>query len=100
MLGHTTTRISRTVADDQLSTSLLAQMLPLRIRDPMNLDDFMSYTAEANTEIEALNATALPSKYVDDGFLFSAQDSSDFTELESTREGVINSSKRSASRAK
>lgn len=93
VLGRTTTRRSRIDADDQLNTSLLAQMHQLRIRDPMDLDDFVCCTAEADTEMEALTATALLSEEADAGFLFTAQessDSSDFAESESTSEGVIN----------
>lgn len=90
VLGRTTTRRSRIDADDQLNTSLLAQMHQLRIRDPMDLNDFICCTAEADTEMEALTATALLSEEADAGFLFTAQESSDFAESESTSEGVIN----------
>nr|CCA26796.1 AlNc14C416G11486 [Albugo laibachii Nc14] len=89
VLGRTITRRSRIDDDDQLNTSLLAQMHQLRLRDPRDLNDFIRCAAEADKEMEALTATALLSEEADAGFLFTAQESSDFPGSESTSEGVI-----------
>nr|CCA18681.1 conserved hypothetical protein [Albugo laibachii Nc14] len=90
VLGRATTRRSRIDADDQLNNSLLAQMHQLRIRDPMDLNDLICCIVEAETEMEAPTSTALVSDEAGSGFLLTAQESSDFTESESTSEGVIN----------
>nr|CCA19907.1 hypothetical protein TRIADDRAFT_5525 [Albugo laibachii Nc14] len=89
VLGRTTTRRSRIDADDQLNTSLMAQMHQLRIRDPMDLNDFICCAAEADTEMDARTATALLSEEANAGFLFTTQESSEFTESESISEGII-----------
>nr|CCA26500.1 AlNc14C379G11207 [Albugo laibachii Nc14] len=65
-------------------------MHQLHIRDPMDLNDFICCTVEAETEMEALTATSLLSEVAGSGFLFTAQETKDFTESESTSEGVIN----------
>ena len=41
-------------AGNQLNISLLAQMLQLRIHDPMDLNDFIYSTVEADTEMKVL----------------------------------------------
>ena len=59
-------------------------MLQLRIRDPMDMSNFICCIAKVDTEMEALTATSLLGEDADAGFLFMAQDSNDFTASEST----------------
>ena len=90
MLGRTTTPRLCIDTNKQLKISLLAETLQIRIRDVMDLNDIICCTAEANTGMKAPTATTLLSKEEDVGFLFTTQDSVDFTNLESTSEGFIN----------
>nr|CCA22152.1 hypothetical protein TRIADDRAFT_5525 [Albugo laibachii Nc14] len=90
VLGRTTTCRSRIDADDQLNTILLAQLHQPRVRNPMDLNDLVCCTAEADTEMEAFSVTALLSEGAGARFLSTTQETSDFTVSELTSEGVIN----------
>ena len=63
-------------------------MCQLRIGDPMDFNDSICCTAKTDTETEALSAIALISKEVDAGFVITANESSNFKESDSTKEGV------------
>uniref|UniRef100_A0AAV1UFZ2 Uncharacterized protein n=1 Tax=Peronospora matthiolae TaxID=2874970 RepID=A0AAV1UFZ2_9STRA len=65
-------------------------MRQLRIRDPMDLNEFIYCTADTDTEVKALIAKDLLSEVAEKEFLLTTQESKDFKDLELTREGVTN----------
>ena len=65
-------------------------MCQLRIHNPMDLNESIWYTAEADTEMEALTTRVVLSVEADAGSLLTAQESSEFKKAKSTRKCVPN----------
>nr|CCA25827.1 AlNc14C323G10615 [Albugo laibachii Nc14] len=91
VLGRTTTRGSQIDADQQLNIRLLVHMKQLCIRDSMDLDDFICFADEVDTEMEAFTTADTLILDGDVAFLSTAQDNSDDNEpaeFDATCEGV------------